>query len=105
MAEDKYCWRCRLELPFLDEAEYTEITEIYRKCMKLTNPDQRVTMDERFTPVVEAFERITCYPNMNHNAAMHHRLSNLGADCPNCAKPLRTPKAKYCPECGWFAVP
>ena len=31
---------------------------------------------------------------------LHHRLSAIGPDCGKCGKPLRTPKAKICAECG-----
>ena len=54
-----------------------------------------------FAPVRELHEKITGYKNMHHIAILYHELSGLGPDCPSCRKPLRTKKAKLCPECGW----
>lgn len=107
--ENKYCWRCEMEVPFLNEEEFRQILELYRKCMRQTKNHRKSTgaalqetpMDSIFAPVRDAYEKITGYKDMHQNAIMHHRLSELGPDCPGCRKPLRTPKAKLCPSCGW----
>ena len=103
----KYCWRCEIEVPFLNEEEYEEILKQYRDCMlsvkdyRDKNKLQQPPINDLFAPVRETYEKITGCKNMHHNAIMHHRLSDLGADCPSCGKPLRTLRAKLCPECGW----
>ena len=96
-------------VPFLDERESKEILNLYKKCVKLAKNYRAINkatlsetpLDEIFLPVREAYEKMTGYKNMHHDAIMHHELSLLGPDCPYCAKPLRTPAAKLCPECGW----
>ena len=93
----------------LDENEYKIISELYGECMSATKefrkkynlPLSNISIDERFKPVRDEYKKITGFEETNHNAIMHHRLSSLGPDCPACGKPLRSPKAKLCPECGW----
>jgi hypothetical protein len=31
-----WCWRCRQEMPMLNEGEYTEASRLYGECMKNT---------------------------------------------------------------------
>jgi hypothetical protein len=42
----------------------------------------------------------TGFEERNPNALWHQRLSLLGPPCERCGKPLRTPVAKHCVECG-----
>lgn len=100
----RYCWRCQFEAPMLGESEYGEVLELYRKCMREipTGPTGgKDLMHEAMKPVRDAYERMTGWKDMHHNAVMHHRLSLLGLDCARCGKPLRTPQARFCAACGW----
>jgi hypothetical protein len=107
--ENRYCWRCESEVPFLNENEYEAIVDIYVKCMGLVKDYREkhhaaldeTPIDTMFEPVSVAYERITGYRGMHHDEVRHHRLSMLGADCPGCGKPLRTANAKLCTACGW----
>ena len=49
---------------------------------------------------LERYFQITGFRETNPNALWHHRLSDLGPPCRACGKPLRTPRAKLCAECG-----
>ena len=46
------------------------------------------------------YRELTGYAETNVNALWHHRLSLFGPPCSSCGKPLRTPQAKHCAECG-----
>jgi hypothetical protein len=46
------------------------------------------------------YRQITGYPENNPQNIWHHRLSKFGPPCSTCGKPLRTPRAKLCAECG-----
>jgi hypothetical protein len=49
---------------------------------------------------LERYFQITGFRETNINALWHHRLSRFGPPCGVCGKPLRTPRAKMCAECG-----
>jgi len=52
-------------------------------------------------PLVAGYEMFTGVEETVANAVWHHRVSLHGPPCPACGKPLRTPRAKLCPACGW----
>ena len=93
----------------LDDREYAEVFELYSRCMREIKERRdeeevalaKTSVHERFKAVRDAYERISGWKDMHHNAIMHHQLSALGPACPRCGKPLRTPRAKLCAECGW----
>ncbi|MFC5404681.1 hypothetical protein [Cohnella soli] len=103
-----WCWRCKCEMPMLDEAEYARIHKLYGDCMRATMEFrqkhglslEQISMDDRFSPVVKEYEKITGVSGIHHNAIMHHQISLFGAPCQYCGKPLRTPNAKLCASCG-----
>lgn len=49
---------------------------------------------------LKVYYQITGFQETNPDALWHHRLSLFGAPCSFCGKPLRTPNAKLCAECG-----
>lgn len=102
-----WCWRCKREMPMLDEDEYGEILNLYGDCARATKefgqrwnvPLEEANLEERFRPLRQRYEEITAYRETNHNAIMHHQLSLYGPPCKRCGRPLRTPKAKLCGAC------
>ncbi len=53
---------------------------------------------------LDAYEQITGV-RLDHPDQLYVvRLSDYGRPCPECAKPFRTPRAKFCAECG-FQLP
>lgn len=102
-----WCWRCKCEVPMLDEAEFAEISRLYSGGIRATKefrerwgvPLKDALTEERFQPVRDAYERLTGMKESNENAIMHHRLALYGPPCKHCGKPLRTPKAKLCASC------
>ncbi len=97
-------------MPMLDEVEYEQIYILFGECMKATPafrqkyglPLDKMSMEDRFSPVVKEYEQMTGFANIYHNAIMHHRISLFGEPCQYCGKPLRTPRAKHCASCGEF---
>ncbi len=47
-----------------------------------------------------AYFEMTKFKETNADALWHHRVSLFGPPCVACGKPLRTPMAKHCAECG-----
>lgn len=92
-----YCWRCCEVVPMLDEAEFKIVADLYSAGMKAFG---KSSIEHRFRPCRDAYERITGYQDMHENAIMHHRLSLYGRPCPDCGKPFRSPQATRCVETG-----
>jgi hypothetical protein len=103
-----WCWRCKSEMPMLDELEYAEIASLFAQGMKFVKEyreqtgssiKEAVPRSERFGAMLARYEAMTGFKETNPNAVMHHRLSLYGPPCNSCGKPLRTPKAKLCGSC------
>ena len=102
-----WCWRCKQEMPMLDEDEYAEIARLYSEATLAVKeyrrtwgiPLENASIHERFEPVRARYESITGMKESNDNAIIHHRISLYGPPCKQCNKPLRTPKAKLCGAC------
>jgi hypothetical protein len=92
----------------LDEEEFARVAQLYGNGFRSAPqqeeeagpPTQPLTIEERFAPVSREYARLTGYVGCHPNAVMHHRLSLFGPPCSACNKPLRTPGAKLCAECG-----
>lgn len=108
MPRTVYCWRCRMELPMLTEAEWAIVspllTEAIRDLKRYRQSHGGSPAEARQQPfgdeALACYRQITGFEETNFDALYHHRLSLLGPDCHACNKPLRTPRAKLCAECG-----
>jgi hypothetical protein len=114
MARILYCWRCRTDVPMLDEAEWAQVFALlsvsivrlqeYREVHATSLPDAM-----RHVPVgrdaLAKYREFTGYEEANINALHHHRASLYGPPCATCGKPLRTPRAKLCAACGAMKAP
>jgi hypothetical protein len=81
-----WCWRCKSEVPMLDEKEYAEFANLYgdaiqgvkelrkRSGVSLEDP----SIHERFQPVRTLYERLTGMKDCHQNAIMHHRILLYG---------------------------
>jgi hypothetical protein len=74
--------------PMLDEDEFGTVSKLYTEAFSGSG-----TIEARFTPMLDAYERLTGWHETNPAAVMHHRLSQYGPPCHSCGKPLRTPVA------------
>lgn len=103
-----WCWRCKMEMPMLDEEEFKIVNELYGQGFsaikefrqKYNLSLENCPIDERFRPMREKYKEITGFEETNHLAILHHRISIYGDPCEKCGKPLRTPQANFCAACG-----
>lgn len=103
-----YCWRCRCEIPMLDETEYALfVNEVFLKPSGIsrdkTPEDRHRIHEDARRHALDLYFKLTGLRETNVNAVYHHRLSIYGPPCGWCGKPLRTPKAKVCAAC-WTPV-
>lgn len=92
----KYCWRCKMEVPMLDNEEFAIASKLYSKGFKIANENRQ----NRFKELLDYYNNLTGFGETEPNSIMHHSLEQIGSDCENCGKPYRTPKAKFCAACG-----
>ncbi len=102
-----WCWRCKQDVPMLNEDEYHAIYKLYGECFPRNGEkrdvpvgETRPSIDKLFEPVRKEYERMAGMVGCHHNAIMHHRISTYGPPCVTCGKPLRTPRASFCAACG-----
>jgi hypothetical protein len=108
-----WCWRCKANVPMLDEDEFASVSLLYREAFGASKefrqqwgiPLEQASIHDRFKPVRLRYEQLTGMKECHENAIMHHRISMYGEPCKSCGKPLRTPSAKICGACMHPAEP
>ena len=113
-----WCWRCRKDVPMLDEVEYAEVERLhagYRPRLDELQPQIASSaqakaefnrlISERDLLAMEIFAKHTGRQPTEPFEVLHHRLALYGPPCGKCGKPLRTPKASVCGNCGWKPKP
>lgn len=90
MARELYCWRCKVEMPMLDEDEWEHIGPL------LSGAADPIIREA----ALDLYEDMTGIRETNINAIWHHRIKEYGPPCTKCGKPLRTPRASFCAACG-----
>jgi hypothetical protein len=92
-----WCWRCKTEMPMLDDDEVGQVM------LLLPNAATRVKTREdhqaMFAPMLTEYARITGFRETNPNVVFHHFVSLYGPPCRYCGRPLRTPHTKLCGRC------
>jgi hypothetical protein len=108
MSETLYCWRCKMELPMLNEAEWEQIARHLTNAIEQIKQYRQahgVSIQEAMAAgygqeALALYYKMTGFRETNLDALWHHRASLLGPPCHKCGKPLRTPQAQHCAECG-----
>jgi hypothetical protein len=100
-----WCWRCKAEMPMLEDADFFRLHAMQRDLImtaqkRSTTDGGTGSVSEVFTPIVDEYERLTGVRVASATVVMHHRLAGFGPPCGTCSKPLRTPIAQFCLECG-----
>src|SRR5260370_36460276 len=88
-----WCWRCKAEMPMLDESEFSIVVS------KRGAGGEGDSPSGQYGAALAEYERITGHKETNFAAIWHHRLALYGPPCKSCGKPLRTPRAKLCGSC------
>jgi hypothetical protein len=93
-----WCWRCRMDIPMLDEEEYKSIFELYTNAFEKRKSG--LSFEESLKPMIAYYKELTGFDDSNPNSILHHRISRYGPPCENCNKPYRTHIASFCANCG-----
>jgi|SRR5688572_9535111 hypothetical protein len=109
MAITQYCWRCKMDVPMLNDAEWETIAPLLKKSienMKLYREAHGLPLGDARSrdfgaSTLKKYEELTGFRETNVDAIWHHQASLFGSPCGSCGKPLRTPRARFCAECGY----
>ncbi|MCP4371620.1 MAG: hypothetical protein GY797_26385 [Deltaproteobacteria bacterium] len=103
-----FCWKCNIEMPFLDEAEWQVISPLLKssaeeiKQYRSKNQcDLKTARKNVKSSAMVIFEELTGRPGIHFDIIAHHRLSDWGQECKECGNLLRTSKAIMCAKCGF----
>jgi hypothetical protein len=83
----------------LTEAEMTFFADLWAECLSSHWGGQGPYL-EGAARFLEEYERRTGFRESNPKAFLHHLRVDFGPICEDCGKPLRTPRASKCMECG-----
>lgn len=108
MPTNLWCWRCQAMKPMLTEAEWAELEPLltaHTEAVIRYRRDHGSSLAEALsevspTAILDAYERLTGERETDLEVIRHHRTSLYGPPCGNCGRPLRTPRATMCVECG-----
>ena len=92
----------------LTEAEWAQLGPLLSKSVQETKAYREPTGASLEVAARQGFDRaaldkyrqITGAIETDVNVLWHHRLADQGLPCEACGKPLRTPVARFCAECG-----
>ncbi|HEY7687819.1 MAG TPA: hypothetical protein VH835_03960 [Dongiaceae bacterium] len=92
----------------LEGEDWAQISILLDRRTEQIKEDRKVqgsTLDEFLRqqhdePLSETHFKLTGVRLKDVNAIYHHRVDLFGPPCKHCGKPLRTPQAKLCAECG-----
>jgi hypothetical protein len=97
-----YCWRCKIDMPMLDEDEWTQIAPLLVNQSKLIKSyraqhlcDIKTAVTGIAKPATVKYQEMTGFVETNHYAIYHHRLQDYGSECQRCGHLFRTPRANF----------
>ena len=108
----RWCWRCRRDVPMLDEVEYQQLDVVLSSCIRSIQHEREargvsleaIDLTAHYSPAVHLYMRLTGVALSDWEELRHHRDSLLGPDCGTCGRALRSPYARRCAECGTEAT-
>ena len=108
MPESIYCWRVKKVVPMLTEAEWKilqphlieSLEEIKRHRVAHGSSIEEARAAGFGRAALDCYFRITGYRESNPDNLWRYRRADYGPLCKACGKPLRTPAARHCVECG-----
>jgi Sigma-70 factor, region 1.1 len=108
MAALLYCWKCKTEKHMLDVSEWEKMEPLLNQMISdmkahQENPDASPSdaNSEGFAQkALDLYFQFTGVAEADAEVLWHHQFALFGPECHSCKKPLRTPAAKICAECG-----
>ena len=96
-----------MDIPMLDERDWQQIgapegnlVRAMKDYQKAHGVSLAVAKEEAPKQILARYKSLTGFEETNVNALYHHCVELYGPPCHVCGKPLRTPVARRCVECG-----
>jgi hypothetical protein len=108
MATLLYCWKCKTEKHMLNISEWEQMEPLLNQMIS----DIKQYRETHAASIAEAkgqglgqkaldlYFQFTGVEETDADVLWHHQFALFGPECLSCKKPLRTPAAKHCAECG-----
>src|SRR6187455_1295498 len=104
----RWCWRCRRDVPMLDEVEYAELAVVLDACLGSIKRErearavglEQIEVRSHYAPALRLYQELTGVAASDPEELRHHQNALLGHDCRACGRALRTLDARSCVECG-----
>ena len=101
MPRSLYCWRCKMDIPMLDEHEWMSLPALADRSRRIADHRRNglslsQAVDAQQQEALEQYHVLTGFHETNFLALLHHRISLYGPPCRRCGKALRTAVARRC---------
>jgi hypothetical protein len=108
MATLLYCWKCRTEKHMLNISEWEKMEPLLNQMIsdiKQYRQTHTASIAEAKSQgfggkALDLYFQFAGVEETDVDALWHHQFVLFGPECRSCKKPLRTPAAKHCAECG-----
>jgi Sigma-70 factor, region 1.1 len=103
-----YCWKCKTEKHMLDISEWEKMEPLLNQMtsdIKQYRETHAASIAEAMSQgfgqkALDLYFQFTGAAEVDADVLWHHQFALFGPECHSCKKPLRTPAAKRCAECG-----
>ncbi len=99
-----FCFRCKKVVPFFERTEEAQILSEFDAGLAKAKDSKKVSgaVDPiAWTGLALFYRGLTNEEMPDPFETIKHFASRVGMICPICDKPFRTPKARFCAECGF----
>jgi len=115
MPQDKYCYKLGYVIPMLTDEEFEqirphlgiiELIKRYRTQTGCSLLEAKTHVENNLDEMTQKSEAMAIYEKLtgqrlnSMDELYLTPLPDYGRPCPSCGKPFRSPRAKFCAECG-----
>lgn len=76
------------------------VTELRERVKSRLGDTLDESREKAFRPALDMYFELSGIRLAHPNFLWHHRLGDYGPECPSCGHLLRTPRARFCANCG-----
>ena len=96
-----------MDVPMMEEHEWELVSPLLENVIsnikeyrETHNCGLKTAQEAVLSLACDKYNELTGFNETNGSVLWHHRLSLWGDECVDCGHLLRTPKARFCANCG-----